>query len=436
MHFVSHGSASNFGNLAGMADGGRSFGARQATFDDRVAEASSREQHGGWSARFDRSPSSSRRSWHADQRQGSPMLGKQWICKGQLSCGYRNNPVEAPLCKACSRPWHGYTAEPVQRKGAALQLANSYHPLAATGLQEPLSPGLLVPPWKQMGKGRGGQSWPPLLPVRNPGKGKGRSAPPSRGSATSALEMEVDIEGEVAAGSTKMVDLEALKRLHASTVSTLGVDSLEAVGLQERILLETNKKRDSTPKHILLNNLEKKLKMLDSKVQKNEERLGLAEENLVRASNQLEEIKATGRGLHQQQQALEEERAQIGLCLQSGEALETKQVDPWVAKWSNMLALASTHVDAGDERAKELGHLFHEAAASLEQHLQAYDTKAREAGEGKGGSKPPAAGDTSGASVGGAGVTQDGIGKARSRSPNQRVVAPGAGTVTPTRQGP
>ena len=95
----------------------------------------------------------------------------------------------------------------------------------------------------------------------------------------------------------------------------MGEESQEAKALQDRIMQEASRRRDNTPKHVLLNNLEKKLRLLGNKIQKNEEKLGHAEEELVEASKRVEEVKAIGRGLHQQQQALEDERAQIGLCL-------------------------------------------------------------------------------------------------------------------------
>ena len=217
------------------------------------------EQQGTWRRAGQRSRSrsgSKSLSWSAPDNSLPPLRGG-WTCGGKSGCGFRRN-TEAK-CSVCKAPWGQWWAATAQDWRAPL--ANSFGPLADDGLARLQTAGSqgAVPPWKQSGKGRG-VSWPPLLPVRNGSKGKGKTTPPSRGSAAppsrgSGTNSDMEVEA-VEQGGARQVDLDALRRLLATTVSTLGGDSQEAKGLQCRIQQEASKKWENKAKHILLNSLE------------------------------------------------------------------------------------------------------------------------------------------------------------------------------------
>ena len=190
---------------------------------------------------------------------------------------------------------------------------------------------------------------------------------------------------EVDSSEAKPVELEALKKLIAATSSMLGGTSQEVLALQARLLQETPKRKEGTPVHVRLNQLEKRLLGIEKGMQKNEQAMDQAEEDLQQAASKVEEFRLLGKGLLHQQQELEEERASLIQGLQAGENFPVSVADPWVSKVSQMLSVVATHVDAGDETAKGLAMAFQSAAASLEANLQAYDTTMAKAETGVGG---------------------------------------------------
>ena len=210
------------------------------------------------------------------------------------------------------------------------------------GMQKQSNIGGGTPPWKQMGKGRGA---PEHHSPHSKGKGKSRS-PNRSGASGPSPEMEVD------SSEAKPVELEALKKLIAATSSMLGGTSQEVLALQARLLQETPKRKEGTPVHVRLNQLEKRLLGIEKGMQKNEQAMDQAEEDLQQAASKVEEFRLLGKGLLHQQQELEEERASLIQGLQAGENFPVSVADPWVSKVSQMLSVVATHVDAGDEIAK------------------------------------------------------------------------------------
>ena len=93
-------------------------------------------------------------------------------------------------------------------------------------------------------------------------------------------------------------------------------------------------------------------------------------------------VQARGRALEEQiaeaeankKAAIEAMAEQQGVQMGKGE--DGFVLDPAAARLGELLALAATHTDAGDETAKNLGMHLQAAMACLEAHLQAYDSKA------------------------------------------------------------
>ena len=102
---------------------------------------------------------------------------------------------------------------------------------------------------------------------------------------------------EVDSSEAKPVELEALKKLIAATSSMLGDTSLAVLGLQARLMHETQRRKDSTPVHVRLNQLEKRLLGIEKGMQNNEQAMDQAEEELHQAASKVEDFRLVGKGL-------------------------------------------------------------------------------------------------------------------------------------------
>ena len=251
-------------------------------FDGRVLAALQMERE---------TPRSPSRSWSASHpRQGAQL----WTCR---ECGYKRNLHEYSNCSICNRAW-SWKKQALQDKRASLVLANSFQPLA--GAEQAAS----QPPWKHRSKGRGSGQWQ-----------EGRSKGTWRKEA-STPEQLAEQDDDMGASDGKSIDLEDLRRLITSTSSTLGDSAPEVQALQERFEQEETKRQQRVPKHIQLQKLERRLKVLEQKLQKNDELVGKAEVHLQEASDSLEAVKAKGRGLLEQQLQWEADKQVIIAGLQ------------------------------------------------------------------------------------------------------------------------
>ena len=363
----------------------RALAGGSKTFEQRLEEASRAEQR--WmqqraSTTPERSvtPSrTSRRSWAAKESQASDHC---WSCGGKGGCGYRRN--QGALCTVCAQPWGHWMAKARvdSRDGAAVWAPQSPLPALANRYQ-PLEQH--QPPWKRQGEGWSvGQQ-----PNKSKGLGTGRGQG-GKGSGPRAAVVEVeDIQMEEGALSPTgcmeveaSVDLAKLRVAYTAVVAAFGVEAEMAGSLLAQIREEEAKKSARVLPHVQLQRTQKKLEQLTWRADQALKELNDLEEQQSSLVGKILAVQARGRALEEQISEVEaSKKASIEAMaeqqgVQMGKGEEGLAQDPAAARLLELLALAATHTDAGDETAKNLGMHLQAAMACLEAHLQSYDSKA------------------------------------------------------------
>ena len=367
--------------LAGMSGGGLQRGSAgaqaPASFDDRVREA--RRQEALWSpsnreSKQAASPSS-HRSWQAELPLAArDARAKLWVCRGQWSCGYKLNEDNQQVCQICSRPWQGGLEQQGQSLGR-LQTANSFQALAAKplGKGNQLVPGLQGKggyPWKKQSKGWHQEPMPEQFGLgKGAAVGKGPSSQPT--SPASLVPDDEQMGAEVL--EERHLDLDGLRCMAKSLGESLGQEADEVTALWTRIDAEAARRKERMPKGTQLQKLERKMAMVEGKLQKTEALLEAAEQAVAGARKHVEEIQKQGRELQLQYDGLEVERHQLvhGLQASSGISANLSPQDSMAEQLAALVATAHQHVEAGDEKARQLQEALVVAAKFMEEYVVA-----------------------------------------------------------------